>query len=119
MSESKSPVICVTCQRPFPHDRKLEDAPKYFAQYNLLTRSDDAMSLLQETETLLRYVRTAAWVVEPARKIAEDLPGNLNSLILDLTEEAHRHVKLAGDALEEIWDRHHGQTAPTPAKRGA
>jgi len=50
MAEAKSPIICVTCTRPFSDDLKADDAPRYFAQGPLLPKTDDAYDFKCEVQ---------------------------------------------------------------------
>jgi hypothetical protein len=63
MSEEKSAVICVTCQRSFPDDLDPKKSPRYFAQYSLLPKTDDAFDFASETQTICEYLKAVADVM--------------------------------------------------------
>lgn len=120
MAEAKSPVICVTCKRPFPEGLKADDSPRYFAQYGLLPRSDDGENFSYEAQTILRYIRVLSAVLWQDTENMEEWKANdLLELIQQLAEEADRRTELCREALAEVWRRDHGKDAPTQQERGA
>lgn len=120
MSESKSPVICVTCKRPFPPGITSEDSPRYFAQSPLLPKSDDPHDFATEAQTIVGYVKAVANVVAYTNKeISFRDYDTLMNLIGDLSDEAERRLQLSLDAMYEIEHRHEGHGTSTQEERGA
>jgi hypothetical protein len=110
MAESKSPIICVTCQRSLPDDLKSEDAPKYFSQGPLLPRSDSAHAFGSEVGSICEYIKAIADVIryDADKEIEPDTYSTLFELVGELSEEAIRRQDLALEAMNEIWKRDHG-----------
>jgi len=63
MSEKDSGHICVTCQRPFPDDLKVDDAPKYFGQLPLMPRTDAAHDFGSEARQICEYIKAISEVM--------------------------------------------------------
>jgi hypothetical protein len=112
MSDSKSPIICVTCQRSFPEDLKAEDSPRYFAQGPLLPRSDDDHDFKDEADNILSFIESISYVTRYATEVEEEHYKTILSLLLELSEEAKRRLALVDSAMRERWDRDHGHNAP-------
>jgi hypothetical protein len=120
MSESKSPVICITCHRPLPPGTEPDDAPRYFAQSPLLPQSDSAYDFASEAAIINRYIKAISYVIHyKGEEIPEDIYDDVFGLIAQLAEEADRRLTLAHEAMNEIWRRDHGKDAPTQQERGA
>lgn len=102
MTESKSPVICVTCHRPFAPGLKEEEAPSYFAQYYTFPSSDAVDGFANEVKTLLEYIETLSHIARWEDKVEDHRRNNLLELIHDLTEEARRRNDFTLSAIEEI-----------------
>src|SRR5262245_29875544 len=107
MSDSQSPVICVTCQRPLPLGTKREDAPKYFAQGPLLPQSDSADDFAGEARPINSYIKAVSYVLRYSedKDIPEEIYREIFALIEELTSEAERRLALAHEAMHEIWSR--------------
>jgi hypothetical protein len=107
MAESKSPIICVTCTRPFPDDLKQEDSPRYFAQYSLLPKSDDAFDFASEVQTLLRYMEaiSSVWSHGDHKDVEQDTYDTIFEMMGQLSEEALRRVNLSLEASRELEKR--------------
>ena len=63
MADRESPIICVTCQREFPDDLNQDDSPRYFAQYGLLPKRDDAFDFASEVQNICRYMKAISGVM--------------------------------------------------------
>ena len=111
MAESKSPIICVTCQREFLDDLKADDAPRYFAQGPLLPRSDDAHDFKDEANTIVSYIESVSYVTRYSQEVEDERYKTILELLLHLSEEAQRRLELCDAALREIWTRDHGTDA--------
>jgi hypothetical protein len=111
MAESKSPIICVTCKRPFPEDLKADDSPRYFAQSPLLPRSDDAHDFKDEADQIVRFIESVSYVTRFTEEIEDEHYKNIMELLMQLSEEAHRRLELCDAALREVWHRDHGHDA--------
>jgi hypothetical protein len=121
MAESKSPIICVTCQRPFPDDLKAEDSPRYFAQYSLLPKRDEAFEFASEVQTLCGYIKAIADALRYGdhKEVDQDTYDTIFELVGQLSEEALRRVDLSLDAYREIEQREiEGQKALSARKEG-
>jgi hypothetical protein len=119
MAESKSPIICVTCQRSFPGDLKADDAPRYFAQGPLLPRSDDDHDFKDEATTILSYIEAVSYVTRFAPEVEEKHYETILELLLQLSEEAKRRLELVDYAMREKWNRDPGYNAPERKEGGA
>ena len=115
MEDSQSPIICVTCQRPFPDDLKAEDSPRYFGQFPLLPKSDDAHDFGSEVRHITEFISAIADVLSYGdhKEVEQKTYDTIFRLIGELSEEALRRITLSLDAMEEIWKRDHGKSAPT------
>lgn len=118
MKDSTSPVICVTCQRPFPAGLKSEDSPRYLGQYGLLPTSDDDNNFVNEARNILRYIRAASYCARYAVDVEHDISQEMYGLIQELSEEAQRRVDLAGEAMDEVWKRTRDKASPGPREEG-
>jgi hypothetical protein len=108
MADSQSPIICITCQRSFPDDLKVEDAPRYFVQESLLPRSDEDISFTNEALVILSYIETVSHVTRHAAELEEEHYNDILDRLFQLSEEAKRRLRLADAARREIWKRDHG-----------
>jgi hypothetical protein len=86
MADSQSPIICVTCQRPFPDDLKKEDAPKYFAQENIFPRSDDDHAFSNEAATMVRYIESVTYVTRYATEVEQQHYETILELLYQLQQ---------------------------------
>ena len=118
MAESTSPIICVTCKRPFPDDLKAADSPRYFAQSPLLPRSDDAHDFKDEATQIVRFIESVTYVTRYSEEVEEEHYKTVLELVLQLSEEANRRLELCDAALREIWHRDHGREATQARKAG-
>jgi hypothetical protein len=105
MPESKSPIICVTCRRSFPDDLKADDSPRYFAQENLLPRSDEDISFVNEARTILGFIEAITFVTRHSTEAEQAHHEEIYDLLFQLSEEAHRRLRLADDAMRERAER--------------
>jgi hypothetical protein len=107
MAESKSPIICVTCQREFPDDLDAEKSPRYFAQYSLLPKADDAFDFASEVQTLCRYIKAISDVMSYGdhKEVEQGTYDTIFELVGQLSEEALRRVDLSLEAAREIERR--------------
>lgn len=107
MADAKSPIICVTCKREFPDDLKADDSPRYFAQYSLLPKSDEAFEFTSEAQNILRYMKaiSSVWAFDNHKHVENDTYDTLFELMEGLSEEALRRVELSLDAYREIEKR--------------
>jgi hypothetical protein len=113
MAESKSPIICGTCQRNLPEDLKEEDAPKYFAQENIFPRSDEDDAFSNEATRILSFIESVAYVTRYAtEEVEHEHYETILDLLFQLSEEAKRRLELADYAMREKWNRDHGHNAP-------
>jgi hypothetical protein len=121
MSDSQSPVICVTCKRPLPPSILHDDSPRYFAQLPLMPQSDSAHDFTGEARQINGYIKAVSYVLHYAEEaeIPDEIYREIFALIEQLSEEADRRLNLADEAMREIWQRDHGKDAPTQAERGA
>jgi hypothetical protein len=109
MAESKSPIICVTCQRSFPEDLKADDSPRYFAQSPLLPRRDDDQDFLTESVRITEFINAIGEALVFGKKeIEDDTYNTLFDLLTELSAEALRRMRLCRDAIDETWQRDHG-----------
>jgi hypothetical protein len=90
MAEPKSPIICLTYQRPFPHGLKREDTPQYFAQHRTFTTEDDVAGVGTEVTMLLNYIQSVAYVTRFADEVPEDHYLTILELLMALGKEAER-----------------------------
>jgi hypothetical protein len=111
MAESKSPIICVTCQRSFPDDLTADHAPRYFAQGPLLPRSDDDHDFKNEADNILSFIESVSYVTRYAEEVEDEHYKTILSLLLELSEEAKRRLALVDSAMREKWDRDHSREA--------
>ena len=105
MAASQSPIICVTCTRPFPDDLKADDAPRYFAQSPLLPRSDDAHDFKDEAHQILRFIESVTYVTRYCEEVEEKHMTTILELLLQLSDEAHRRLELCDTAMRERYHR--------------
>jgi hypothetical protein len=114
MADSKSPIICVTCQRALPDDLNADDSPRYFAQSPLLPRRDDDYDFLTESVRITEFINAIGEaLVFSEKEISDETYNSLFDLITELSAEALRRMKLARDAIEERWKCDHGHNDPT------
>ena len=112
MAVSQSPIICVTCKRPFPDDLKAEDSPRYFAQYELLPKSDSDHAFATEARNITEFISAVGEAMRYSDKEIEHETYNaLFDLITELSNETMRRLTLSLDATSEIWTRDHGREA--------
>jgi hypothetical protein len=109
MADSKSPIICVTCKRPFPDDLKADDSPRYFAQSPLLPRSDDDHDFKNEADNILSFIESVSYVTRYAEEVEDEHYKTILELLFQLSEEAKRRMDLVDSAMREKWQRDHGQ----------
>ena len=105
MAAKESPYICVTCQRPLPHDLKAEDAPRYFVQESLLPRSDEDISFTNEALVILSYIETVSHVTRHCKEAEQQHQDDIFDLLFQLAEEAKRRLRLADAAMRESYAR--------------
>jgi hypothetical protein len=120
MADSHSPIICVTCQRPLPEDLKEDDAPRYFAQTDLLPTRDGDHNFVAEADNILRYIKvlsTIVWTGSDAADIESREYDTILELVAELSEEAGRRLRLADAAMREIWKRDHGHEEHEKARK--
>jgi hypothetical protein len=105
-----SPYICITCQRPFPDDLKQEDAPKYFAQYPIMPKTDSGDEFGNEVRILNEYITAICDVLKYGehKDIEPHTYQGIFQLVGELSEEAKRRQLLSLEAMDEIWKRDHG-----------
>ena len=122
MADSKSPIICVTCQRPLPDGITVDDAPRHFAQTDLLPTRDGEGNFMVEAENILRYIKvvsTVTWTGSAKADTAAADYDTILELIAELAEEASRRLTLAGDALDEVYQRNKAHACLMPTEGGA
>lgn len=119
MSESQSPIICVTCRREFPDDLDAEKSPRYVAQYSLLPKRDEVFEFASEVQTLCRYIKAISDVMHYGdnKEIEEDTYDTIFELTGQLSEEALRRVDLSLDAYREIEKREIDAKKATHARK--
>lgn len=118
MAELKSPIICVTCKRPFPDDLQVEDSPRYFAQENLLPRSDEDHAFTNEATVILSYIESVTYVTRYATEVEDEHYKSILDLVLQLSEEAKRRLDLVDAAMREKWNRDHSKAFSSQKERG-
>jgi hypothetical protein len=123
MAESPlpSPIICVTCQRSFPDDLDAEKSPRYFAQYSLLPKADDAFDFASEVQSLCRYIKAIADVMSYGdhKEVDQRTYDTIFELVGQLSEEALHRVDLSLEASREIEKRElEAKKAPHARKEG-
>jgi hypothetical protein len=110
MSESQSPIICVTCRRPFPDDLTSEDAPKYFAQSPLMPKSDSAHDFVSEARMISWYIKAVSYVFHyKGEEVPEEISEEIFALLEELAREQDRRLDLAHEGINETWRRDHGK----------
>jgi hypothetical protein len=119
MADSKSPIICVTCQREFPDDLDADKSPRYFAQYSLLPKADEAFEFASEVQSLCRYINAIAEVLSwgDHNNIETRTYDTIFELVGQLSEEALRRVDLSLEASREIDKRLHEADKATPVRK--
>ena len=107
MAESKSPIICVTCQRSFPDDLDADNSPRYFAQYGLLPKSDDAFDFASEVQNICRYMKAISDVMYfgDLQHVEQRTYDTIFELMGQLSEEALRRTELTIEAARAVLDR--------------
>src|SRR5262245_50347347 len=103
MSDTKAiPAYrCTSCLQPFPADKDQH----LIGQVALRPESDDAHNFIAEAQNLIRYANAVAVTAGDAKNISEHFLDDLLQLIDELTEEAHRRLERAQEALEIVWER--------------
>lgn len=121
MAESKSPIICVTCQREFPDDLKADDSPRYFAQYSLLPRTEDAFDFATEAQSICRYIKAIADVLSfgEHKEVEQETYDTIFQLVGELSEEALRRAELTIEAARAVLDRECEAEQATQARKEA
>ena len=107
MAEPQSPVICVTCTRPFSHDLKPDRSPRYFAQGPLLPRTDDAYDFGCEVTRILHHIKAIAEALRYGenKEVEPKTYDTLFELVGELSEEALRRLDLSLEAVREMEKR--------------
>ena len=100
MAESKSPTICVTCARSFPDDLDADKSPRYFAQYSLLSKADEAFECASEVQSLCRYIKAISDVLGYGghKEVEQATYDTIFELVGELSDEALRRVNLSLEA---------------------
>jgi hypothetical protein len=97
------PYRCTSCFQAIP-----EDHNQYlFASYSHRPTSDDAGVFITEAQTILGYASAVAQMFNAAVKISDEVVTELQALVGELTEEAHRRLERAQDAYEIEWECTH------------
>jgi hypothetical protein len=119
MAAKESPIICVTCQRDFPDDLKAENSPRYFAQYSLLPRTEDAFDFASETQTICEYLKAVADVMRYSdhKEIEDKTLKSIFGLMGELSEEALRRTELTIEAARAVLDREYQAEQATPTQK--
>ena len=118
MSDSTSPVICITCQRPLAPVLKQADSPRYIAQHSLLPTADDGEEFALQVQTIMGYIRAVSTAAFWADKhIGEVISDTLFQLIEELSAEAERRLVLAMNAMGDLWERTQNQATPTQPEK--
>jgi len=119
MAEAKSPITCVTCQREFPDDLKADDASRYFAQYSLLPKTDDAFDFATEVQSLCEYIKAISDVLRyrDHKEIEEKTYNTIFGLVGELSEEASRRTELTIETARAVLDREYRAEQATQARK--
>lgn len=121
MADSQSPIICVTCHREFPDDLEAEKSPRYFGQYSLLPKRDDAFDFASEVQNLCRYSKAISDVMSYGdhTDIEQNTYNTLFQLVGQLSEEALRHTELTIEAARVVADREYKAEQAAQAQKEA